>query len=142
MADAPRLITVEEANRVLPLLRPIVRDLLATYAAWREAVGRFELAQAARPPVGDLESPEAVAARLEVEAHGVRIDECVEEIRLLGGIFKGLQDGQVDFLSLRDDRPVFLCWMLGEDCVSHWHDIDGGFGGRQPIDSHLFSETT
>jgi hypothetical protein len=142
MADAPRLITVEEANRVLPLLRPIVRELLATYAAWGEAVGRFDLAQAARPPVDGLESPEAVAARREVEAHGVRIDECVEEIRLLGGIFKGLQDGQVDFLSLRDDRPVFLCWKLGEDRVSHWHDIDGGFGGRHPIDSHLFSEMT
>jgi len=142
MADVPRLITVEEADRVLPLLRPIVRDLLATYAAWREAVGRFELAQAAHPPVNGVESPEAEAARLEVEAHGARIDECVEEIRRLGGIFKGLQDGQVDFLSLRDDRPVYLCWKLGEDSVSHWHDIDGGYAGRRPIDSHLFSETT
>lgn len=142
MADAPRLITVDEANRVLPLIRPIVRDLLTEYTAWREAVGRFELAQATHPPVAHLESPEAMAARLEVEAHGARIDTRVEEIRLLGGLFKGLQDGQVDFLSLRDDRPVYLCWKLGEDSVSHWHDIDAGYAGRRPIDSHLFSEMT
>lgn len=142
MADAPRLITVEEANRVLPLLRPIVQDLLAAYAAWNEAVGQFELAQATHPPVSGLESPAAKAARIEVERHAARIDDCVHEIHLLGGIFKGLVDGQVDFLSLRDDQPVYLCWQPGEETVSYWHPIDGGFAGRQPVDAHLFSETS
>ncbi len=142
MDDTPRLFTVDEANRALPLVRPIVRDLLAAYAAWVEAVGRFELAAAADPLVAGSESAGAEAARLEAAAHAARIDDYVEELRLLGGFFKGFDGGQVDFLSLRDDRPVYLCWRQGEDSVSHWHELDGGFIGRRPIDAHLFSETT
>ena len=142
MDDTPRLFTVDEANRALPLVRPIVRDLLAAYAAWVEAVGRFELASATDPVVAGSESAGAEAARLEAAAHAARIDDYVEELRLLGGFFKGFDGGQVDFLSLRDDRPVYLCWRQGEDAVSHWHELDGGFIGRRPIDAHLFSETT
>ena len=33
MADGPRLFTVDEANRALPLVRPIVGDLMAEHAA-------------------------------------------------------------------------------------------------------------
>jgi len=142
MPEDPRLFTVDEANRLLPLLRPIVRDLLAEYVAWGEAVGRFELAQATHPPVDGVESAEAEAARIAAEGHAARIDEYVAEIRRLGGSFKGLAEGLVDFLSLRDDQPVYLCWKYGEPSVAHWHHIDGGFAGRQPIDSHLFMETT
>jgi hypothetical protein len=30
---------------------------------------------------------------------------------------------------------VFLCWRLGEERITYWHELDAGFGGRQPIDS-------
>ncbi len=146
MAEDPRLFTVDEANRVLALVRPIVRDLLAGHTEWRHAVERFELAIAAdsgAPAVDEpVESADVLAARLEAEAHALRIHDLMTELSALGCIFKGFEDGLVDFLSLRDDRPVYLCWKHGESSVSHWHDIDGGFGGRHPIDSHLFSETT
>lgn len=146
MADGPRLFTVDEANRALPLVRPIVGDLMAEHAAWRQAVERFELAVAADPGApGDeaaAEPPAVMAARLVAEAHASRIQELMTELADLGCLFKGFDGGLVDFLSLRDDRPVYLCWRHGEDRVSHWHDIDGGFAGRQPIDAHLFSETT
>jgi len=45
----------------------------------------------------------------------------------------------VDFYSLREDRPIFLCWRLGEDRITHWHEIDSGFAGRQPIDGAILS---
>jgi hypothetical protein len=146
MTDAPRLFTVDEANRVLPLVRPIVRDLLAVHTEWRHAVEQFELAIAIDPGApteeAPVESPVALAARMAAEAHAVRIQELLGELAALGCSFKGFEGGLVDFLSLRDDHPVYLCWKHGEDSVSHWHDIDGGFGGRHPIDSHLFSEMT
>jgi hypothetical protein len=28
---------------------------------------------------------------------------------------------------------------LGEERIGHWHDIDTGFGGRQPIDGAILS---
>jgi hypothetical protein len=30
-------------------------------------------------------------------------------------------------------RRVWLCWRLGEQRVTHWHDLHGGYVGRQPI---------
>ncbi len=142
MTDTPRLFTVDEANRVLPLISPIVRDLLLEHAAWREAIERFELAIATDPGIDGIESEAAADARRIAEAHAARIDALLRELSGLGGLFKGFEGGLVDFLSLRDDRPVYLCWRHGESSIAHWHDLDGGFGGRQPIDAHLFSETT
>ena len=54
-------------------------------------------------------------------------------------MFKGFDAGLVDFYSLREDRPIFLCWKLGEERITHWHEIDAGFSGRQPIDGAILS---
>jgi hypothetical protein len=32
-----------------------------------------------------------------------------------------------------DGREVYLCWLLGEDEVGHWHELDAGFAGRQSL---------
>ena len=142
MADAPRLFTVDEANRTLPLVRPIVRDLLSEHAAWRREIDRYELAIMTDPGEDGVEPEEAAEARAAAEAHAVRIDAFLRELEGIGCLFKGFDGGLVDFLSLRDDRPVYLCWRHGEDRVAHWHETDGGFDGRRPIDAHLLSETT
>jgi hypothetical protein len=28
---------------------------------------------------------------------------------------------------------VYLCWKLGEDRITWWHEVDAGFAGRQPL---------
>ena len=58
------------------------------------------------------------------------------------GFAEGFEAGLVDFYSLREDRPIFLCWRLGEDRITHWHEVDSGFSGRQPIDGAILSATT
>jgi len=42
--------------------------------------------------------------------------------------------GLVDFRSIREGREVYLCWQLGEEHLSFWHEIDTGFAGRQPLE--------
>lgn len=51
------------------------------------------------------------------------------------GIYiKGFEDGLVDFPALRKNGDeVFLCWREGEDDISFWHTLNGGFKGRRPI---------
>jgi hypothetical protein len=39
----------------------------------------------------------------------------------------------VDFPALRDGREVYLCWQEGEDEITHWHEIDAGFAGREEL---------
>jgi hypothetical protein len=49
-----------------------------------------------------------------------------------GIVIKDL-NGLVDFPHMRDGREVFLCWKLGEKSITHWHEIDAGYKGRQPL---------
>ena len=133
-----KLFTLEEAERTLPLVRRVVQDLTVEYPAWRAAVGRFEvLTGGARAEWG--ETPELVAAREQVAAHAERINRYLQELDTIGCVLKGFEVGLVDFYSLREDRPIFLCWKLGEERITHWHETDSGFAGRQPIDGAILS---
>ena len=133
-----KLFTLDEAERTLPLVRRIVQDLTAEYPAWRAAVAAIEVVTGgARADWG--ETSELIEARDAVARHAERINHYLQELEAVGCVFKGFEAGLVDFYSLRDDRPIFLCWRLGEDRISHWHEIDSGFAGRQPIDASILS---
>ena len=134
-----RLFTLAEAERTLPLVRRIVADLMVEYPRWRAAVSRFELLTGgARADWG--ETGELVEARDAVTAAAGKINGYLKELETIGCVFKGFDAGLVDFYSLRDDRPVFLCWRMGEERISNWHELDAGFGGRQPIDAAVLTE--
>ena len=133
-----KIFTLDEAERSLPLVRRILADLQAEYGTWREAVATFEAASAG--PHSESEgSDELEALRSRVTAAALRINGYLEELEAIGCIFKGFEEGLVDFYALKEDRLVFLCWKLGEDHITHWHEVDTGFAGRQPIEAGAFS---
>ncbi len=51
----------------------------------------------------------------------------------LGVDVKDVELGLVDFRGDIGGREVFLCWIQGEESITHWHTLDGGFAGRRPI---------
>ena len=51
----------------------------------------------------------------------------------LGVMLRDLQTGLVDFHAMMNDRVVLLCWRRGEESIMHWHSVESGFAGRQPI---------
>lgn len=127
-----RIFTVEKANRALPLVRRIVADITAEHPRWRELVSRYELAAGgARSDLG--ESAEMIALQREIDAVAALITGYVAELEQVGVTLKGFEDGLVDFYGLHEGRVVCLCWREGEDSVAHWHEMDAGFAGRQPI---------
>lgn len=128
---ASALWTVERANRALPLVRRIVDDLVRAHAEWRDLVERYALACAAN----SLVRPDPQAARLQMAAERVAkdVDEFMRELAELGVECKSIESGLVDFPAERDGRTVYLCWRAGEPSVTHWHEFDAGFGGRQPL---------
>lgn len=130
----PRIFTLDEAERTLPLVRRIVIDLQHEYALWRSAVGAFELASAG----GNGDTPAVQAAEHEVTLLAERVAVLLAELETIGCIAKGIDAGLVDWYALRDDQLVFLCWRVGEPGITHWHPLDAGVDGRQPID-HLLS---
>jgi hypothetical protein len=48
-------------------------------------------------------------------------------------LIKDLERGLVDFPALVGEREVFLCWEQDEDDVEFWHELDGGFAGRERL---------
>jgi hypothetical protein len=137
---APRIYTVREAEATLPLVKGIVADIQATHRRWTELVARYELLTG-QVRADDGEPAELVALRDTAAREAERINACLVELEQLGGVFKGFDHGLVDFYALKDDRLVFLCWQPGEEQITHWHEVDAGFAGRQPIDAHMLAET-
>lgn len=46
---------------------------------------------------------------------------------------KDLERGLIDFPAIQAGREVFLCWELEEDDITHWHDLDSGYAGRERL---------
>jgi hypothetical protein len=123
--------TPEKANRALPLVRRIADDLVEHFERWQELVAMFEVASLRSKP--EHPDPEAERLAREVQRAAKEIEGFVAELTELGVECKDLERGLLDFAGQRDGRIVYYCWERGEDAVEHWHELDAGFSGRQPI---------
>jgi len=129
---SPKFFTLSEANRTLPLVKRVVEDIASYYPGWKDLVSRYELMAAnARPDWG--ESPEQLGLKSQIDDVARRINACLVELEQVGCEFKGFEEGLVDFHGKLDDREILWCWKMGEDRITHWHEVDAGFAGRQPI---------
>lgn len=137
----PKIFTVAEAEHTLPLVRRVVQDLTLEYPRWRAALAHYEIVSG-KARAEDGETDELVQARETVMMHAGRINGFLDELEQVGCLFKGFENGLVDFYALREDRLVYLCWKLGEEHIAYWHEVDAGFAGRQPIDAALLAGPT
>jgi hypothetical protein len=126
-----KLFTVDDANRTLPLVSRIVHDIVTQYARWQERVREYEILKVTERV--DSPEPRALALEQEIHALAMEIDRYIRELEELGVEFKGPEMGLVDFPGMLAGRRVYLCWRLGEPSVQHWHELDTGFAGRQPL---------
>ncbi len=137
MAERPerphfsRLFTHEEATALLPALRPRLQHLAAMKRRLDGVQQEFNaLRQQAR-----ANGHAARAQELEKELHTLVHDLNAEiaAIHALGVEVKDLAIGLVDFPSERDGRVVYLCWRMDEPAIVAWHELDGGYMGREPL---------
>jgi hypothetical protein len=122
-----RHFTPEEANALLPRLKPLLRQLRDAKDELTDAEAHELLSEAAPGNGGGEQGRQVGVAFLEVR----RLLQTLEE----GGIvLKDIDRGLVDFPAMLEGHEVFLCWELGEDEVAHWHELEAGYRGRQPLD--------
>lgn len=122
-----RLFTVEEADALLPRLRELLADVSVHLGTLREKAPHLEPILAAAGSNGGGR----VGSEYGVEAY--RLYVAIGRIRELGVLIKDLDAGLVDFPHERDGRVVFLCWLPHEARITHWHELEAGFAGRQPL---------
>lgn len=129
-----RFFNVAEANNALPLVRAIVQDITALASELRERHERLiRLKPSDRFRLSDAHEEELQQVRVELERGQGKMEEYVHELSQLGVELKDYFTGLIDFPSLRNGRPVYLCWRLGEPEVSFWHEVEAGFAGRQRL---------
>ncbi len=130
-----KIFTIDEANRMLPLVRRIVEDMVRDHARWQDKVNQFEIATVGSTP----DRPDAMAELLQVEALRIAadIEGYVKELTDLGIECKGLDTGLVDFPGEMDGQAIYYCWKLGEPSVQYWHGVNDGFAGRRPLRHEL-----
>lgn len=134
-----KTFTFEEAQSLLPVLESLLkRALESKHAAEKIEAELSALSQRIYVSGGMRVNVGAIARqRAEIESHTQRMRETVAEIDEVGVQVKDLETGLLDFPCRLDDDIVLLCWRLGESAIEHWHTIDAGFQGRQPVDERF-----
>ena len=126
MTQHARHYTVEQANAALGWVEERVERLRAARSQLSDEEARAALGEAAPSNGGGAPGRVVSEAFLELQ-------RALGELQAMEVVLRDLERGLVDFPSLRDDREVYLCWEAGEESVEFWHDLDAGYGGRQPL---------
>ena len=125
--------TLQEATAQLPRLREILMEMRKTKPRVDEL--RREIMGMTRKATGNghLVSQDVRDRQKEAQKIIGRLNELGKELNEIGCELKGIDEGLIDFPSEREGRTVYLCWKLGEDEITHWHELDTGFSSRQPL---------
>ncbi|HVM33240.1 MAG TPA: DUF2203 domain-containing protein [bacterium] len=132
-----KVLTLEEANALLPLVRASLETLREKRSKILRTQAQIEIEEmTGADKSGDLTAPaqKAVVALME-DFHGQTraLEQELEKLLRAGAQLKDLDSGLVDFYSRRDGETVFLCWKEGEADIRHWHSLTGGFQNRRPL---------
>jgi hypothetical protein len=122
-----RHFTRAEASALLPQLTTLLSQLRDAKDELTDTEAHEALSEAAPTNGGGEQGRRVGIAFLEVR----RLIDTVEQA---GIVLRDIDRGLVDFPALMDRREVYLCWELGEDEVAYWHGLEGGYGGREPLD--------
>ena len=123
-----RRFSLEEANRSLPLVKRVVGDIVKTHALAMKLQHEIE-----RTTSGKQQQQPGTAVQQQLDAAMAKLEDFVDELSEIGCELKDYQTGLIDFVGRHEGRDVYLCWKLGEERITHWHELDSGFAGRQSV---------
>lgn len=146
-----KVFSLEEARRLLPKLRQMLKDanedLLERLEIVRVANEKYEHCEAMleeRDVAEDLD--ELRAARTQFQqaieelskaqnAYISRLNHWLDQIGSTGVILRDLRAGLLDFPAEEKGLQYLLCWRMDEPDVNFWHLENDGFAGRKPLAS-------
>lgn len=134
-----KTFTIDEAQSLLPLLEALLkRAIEGKQEAEKIESNLSELARRIYLSGGmKVDAASVIKQRGELEEHLKRARETITEIDEIGVQVKDLDSGLLDFPCRLDDQVVLLCWRMGETSIEHWHTVEAGFKGRQPVDDRF-----
>jgi hypothetical protein len=134
-----KTFTLDEAQALLPVLESLLKRAIESKRAAEEV--ESELAELSRRIYLSggmrVSLPRVAEQKAAMEAHLERVRESLSEIDQIGVQVKDLETGLLDFPFKLDEEIVLLCWRMGETSIEHWHTVESGFKGRQPVDERF-----
>jgi hypothetical protein len=121
-----KFYSVEEANAVLPKLKPLLERIRATQQALAEDKTVAAVRERASHNGGGLP-----ARHLSELTRTLERD--MRQLQEWGIVLRDPTIGLIDFHHQRQGETVLLCWKLGEAKVEWWHPVDTGIAGRQRL---------
>jgi hypothetical protein len=134
-----KTFTLDEAQSLLPVLESLLKRAIEGKQSAELAESRLQELNRRIYISGGMKVDIAsvVRDRSEMEEHIRQVRETIAEIDAIGVQVKDLDTGLLDFPFRLDDKVVLLCWRMGEPSIEHWHTVDSGFQGRQPVDDRF-----
>lgn len=105
----------DQANKALVFVRPISSDL---QRHWKEL---SEIKKNVDPREEDIQY------KLQ------QMENCLQELKQVGCECKDIEQALIDFPTLYKGKPVYMCWKLGDESISFWHDPESDYEHRQEI---------
>lgn len=134
-----KTFTLDEAQSLLPLVESLLNRATESKQAAEEIDDELSALSRRIHMAGgmNIDIAKVSARRSEIEQHVQRARETMAEIDEIGVQVKDLDTGLLDFPCRIEDEVVLLCWKKGEQAIEHWHTMESGFKGRQPIDDRF-----
>ncbi len=119
-----KYFTPKEAQRTLPLVKQIIRDILNNSFQIRTIVDEL----------GDEANENREVKQLADEIRGF-----INELEEIGCYYKdwNFSIGLVDFPAIINGEDVFLCWRSDEEEIKYYHRMNEGYAGRKEIPAHF-----
>jgi hypothetical protein len=139
-----KTFTLDEAQSLLPVLESLLKRAIDGKRAAEEVETQIsDLGRRIYLSGGmRVNLSEVARQRAEMESHLERVRESIAEIDSIGVQVKDLDTGLLDFPFRLDEDIVLLCWRMGETAIEHWHTLESGFQGRQPVDERFRRRST
>ena len=123
--------TVKEANELLPLTIKKFNDL----ASLKNQIIKIQTEMETDAKyMSSLK--EYILKKQEFNNTISRFYKTMEDIESTGIVVKSVEEGLLDFPSLRFGEEIWLCWKAGEVEIKFWHGKEEGFNGRKPIEAY------
>ena len=124
---AKQTYTLDKAERALPLIGAIARDLHETYLRMRSRLADLGHDVPLQRIETEADLPEDVRELL-TEIRGLG-----RELRELGVTLEDPELGLVSFRGLVEGLEVNLCWKIGETEVRSWYALGASYEDRRPL---------
>ena len=126
------MFTPQEASKLLPDIRPKVRELLErrkVVVRLHEEIEKYNLL--------GFRPAEVAEKAAELDALVEDMTRKIAELEDLGVEVKDLDFGLIDFPAEKYGESVMLCWRYGEPEVAYWHMSSEGYSKRKPLKLQL-----